>query len=109
MSTLEANIRIELSELFALHQLKLDCSALSLSALIDSMSAAKLCDQPLFIKLTQLDAAICQLDLGLYGLCSDCESEIEAERLSDNPLEQRCARCAANYSHEHRHELRLTY
>ncbi len=73
------------------------------------MSEARLCNDPLFRQLAQLDAAICQLDIGLYGLCSDCETEIETERLNNNPLEQRCAHCEANYSHEHRQELRLAY
>ncbi|QYJ92313.1 TraR/DksA family transcriptional regulator [Shewanella spartinae] len=109
LSVLEANLRKELGTLLALHQITLDTQQLSLTSLIDEMTAAKLTDEPLFIKLTQLDAALCQLDLGLYGLCSDCEADIEAERLNANPLEQRCTQCAADYAHEHRHELRLTH
>lgn len=109
LSELEANLRKELGNLLALHQLSIDCKTLSLSALIDKMTEAKLCDERLFVQLTQLDAAICQLDIGLYGLCADCEAEIEAHRLSVNPLEQRCTQCAADYAHEHRHELRLNH
>lgn len=109
LSELEANLRKELGHLLALHQLSIDHQTLSLSILIDQMTAAKLCDEPLFLQLTQLDAAICQLDIGLYGLCADCEAEIEPNRLNENPLEQRCAQCAADYVHEHRHELRLSH
>ncbi|WP_115718044.1 TraR/DksA family transcriptional regulator [Gallaecimonas mangrovi] len=49
-----------------------------------------LCD-----RLSKVEAALCQLELGLYGICSDCESEIEMERLVKDPAEQRCAKCAA--------------
>nr|WP_283104786.1 TraR/DksA C4-type zinc finger protein [Shewanella marisflavi] len=106
---LEASLRKELGALLALHQITVDTQHLSLTALIDEMTASKLADEPLFIKLTQLDAALCQLDLGLYGLCADCEADIESDRLNANPLEQRCTQCAADYAHEHRHELRLTH
>lgn len=109
LSELEANLREELGQLLAQHQLSMDSKTLSLSALIDALTAAKLCDDPLFIQLTQLDAAICQLDIGLYGLCADCETDIEPQRLTLNPLEQRCQQCAAEHAHQHRHELRLTH
>ncbi|MCE9678655.1 TraR/DksA C4-type zinc finger protein [Shewanella sp. AS1] len=109
LSLLETNIRVGLSQLLAQKQLEIDSKTLSLSALIEQMSASKLTCEPLFTKLTQLDAALCQLDIGLYGLCADCESEIEASRLMADPLEQRCAECAANHAHEHRQELRLNY
>lgn len=109
LSELEANLRKELGALLRLNHLSIDCDSLSLSSLIDELTAAKLCDEPLFLKLTQLDAAMCQLDIDLYGLCSDCESEIEQQRIDANPLEQRCAQCAADHEHEHRQELRLTH
>ncbi|EKE68751.1 TraR/DksA family transcriptional regulator [Gallaecimonas xiamenensis] len=47
-------------------------------------------------RLTQVEAALCQLDLGLYGICCDCEAEIELDRLAADPAEQRCARCTGS-------------
>ncbi|GIU53583.1 MULTISPECIES: TraR/DksA family transcriptional regulator [Shewanella] len=82
---------------------------MSLTELIELMSAQKLTDIPLFAQLTRLDAALCQLELGLYGLCSDCESEIEAQRLAADPTEQRCAKCGEKHRQEHRQELRLSH
>jgi len=109
LSQLETHLRKEIGALAKINQVSLDTQASSLCEIIEVLTKATLCDHPLFSKLTKLDAAICQLDIGLYGLCSDCESEIEPERLTKDPIEQRCANCAEQYDHEHRQELRLTH
>lgn len=83
--------------------------AASLCALIEWMTSQELTHQPLFKRLMRLDAAYCQLELGLYGLCADCETEIEAMRLSQDPTEQRCASCEAKFNRQHRQELRLDH
>lgn len=82
---------------------------LDLSEIIDTLTHTPLAEHALFLRLMRLDAALCQLDLGLYGLCADCETDIEADRLNQDPTEQRCLACAGQYEHEHRHELRLSY
>lgn len=57
-------------------------------------------------RLKQIDAALCQMDLGLYGLCSDCEEPLSSEQLEQDPTQQRCPRCEARYSKgRHSHEL----
>ena len=109
LSQLESNLRIEIGKLAQSKNISLDTQSSSLCELIAQLTQADLCKHPLFSQLTQVDAAICQLDIGLYGLCSDCENEIEAERLAINPVEQRCTQCAQNHEHEHRQELRLTH
>jgi len=110
LSELEANLRKEIGALPPfLEAIGEHYASLSLAELIDTLAQTPLADHPLFCQLNKLDAAFCQLDLGLYGLCSDCEAEIETERLSQDPTEQRCASCAEHYQHEHRHELRLTH
>ena len=86
-----------------------DIDALPLAVLIDYVSHTPIVDTPLFKKLTRLDAAICQLELGLYGLCADCEATIEPSRLTHDPTEQRCSRCEERYLHQHRQELRLKF
>jgi RNA polymerase-binding transcription factor DksA len=45
-------------------------------------------------QMQRVSAALCQIDLGLYGLCSDCEENIELERLNNDPSTQRCQRCS---------------
>lgn len=44
-------------------------------------------------RLELVQAALSQMDMGLYGLCSDCEARIERELLQQDPARQRCARC----------------
>ena len=58
--------------------------------------------QPHIKQLKQLDAALCQQQLGLYGLCSDCETELTFELLYQDPCRQRCTPCEQKYqSTEH--------
>ncbi|WP_116474519.1 transcriptional regulator, TraR/DksA family protein [Zobellella maritima] len=47
--------------------------------------------------LKQLDAALCQWRLGLYGLCSDCEAPLTAAQLWQDPCRQRCDHCEEKY------------
>lgn len=57
-------------------------------------------------RLKRLDAALCQMDLGLYGFCSDCEDPLLPEQLEQDPTLQRCPRCEARYRKGfHAHEL----
>ena len=57
-------------------------------------------------RLKRLDAALCQMDLGLYGFCSDCEEPLLPEQLEQDPTLQRCPRCEARYRKGfHAHEL----
>ncbi len=109
LSQLESNLRIEIGKLTESKQVQLNSPDESLCHLIAQLTELGFCEHPIFIQVTKLDAALCQLDIGLYGLCSDCESEIEAERLVSDPVEQRCGQCAENHEHEHRQELRLTH
>lgn len=44
-------------------------------------------------RLELVQAALSQMDMGLYGLCSDCECRIERELLMQDPARQRCQRC----------------
>ncbi|AQS36845.1 transcriptional regulator, TraR/DksA family [Shewanella psychrophila] len=109
LSQLESNLRIEIGKLALSKNISLDTQTSSLCELIALLTQAGLYEHPLFNQITQIDAALCQLDIGLYGLCSDCENEIEVERLDINPVEQRCALCSESHEHEHRQELRLTH
>src|SRR3972149_5598425 len=44
-------------------------------------------------ELTKMDAAIGKLEDGTYGVCEDCESEIDEERLKAVPLTPLCVKC----------------
>ena len=46
-------------------------------------------------RLEGIQAALSQMDMGMYGLCCDCECRIERELLAADPARQRCARCQA--------------
>ncbi|GAA5219333.1 TraR/DksA family transcriptional regulator [Corallincola platygyrae] len=48
-------------------------------------------------QLERIAAAQEQIELGLYGICSDCESPISLERLLQDPSQQRCGVCEARY------------
>ncbi len=49
---------------------------------------------PIQIKqLRKFAAALSQIDIGLYGICAYCESEIGEERLNKYPETQRCKTC----------------
>jgi hypothetical protein len=48
-------------------------------------------------RLEALQAAISLIDMGLYGLCSDCECRIESELLTADPTRQRCRRCEQQF------------
>lgn len=44
-------------------------------------------------RLNAVLAALSQLELNLYGICSDCECVIEPEALQLDPAAQRCNKC----------------
>jgi DnaK suppressor protein len=45
-------------------------------------------------ELVQLDAAIARVDAGEYGVCRDCEQEIDPRRLGALPYALLCTECA---------------
>lgn len=48
-------------------------------------------------QLKKVDAALCQQQLGLYGMCSDCEVELSRELLYQDPCRQRCSLCHSKF------------
>jgi DnaK suppressor protein len=45
-------------------------------------------------ELQQIDAAIARVDAGEYGICKDCEQEIDPRRLAALPYALLCTECA---------------
>ncbi|MCL1146718.1 TraR/DksA C4-type zinc finger protein [Shewanella sp. 10N.261.52.F9] len=109
LTAIESDLRVKIGALPEMQAKLMDQHDYSLCELIQIMTEVHLCEHPLFFNLMRLDAARCQLEIGLYGVCSDCENEIEAERLAEDPLEQRCANCSGQFSRQHRQELRLNH
>lgn len=51
-------------------------------------------------KIKCIDAALQGMELGLYGLCSDCETTLSVEALYDCPTQQRCPDCETKYQQQ---------
>ena len=45
-------------------------------------------------QVAMIDAAIARIDAGEYGVCVDCESEIDPKRLEALPFALLCTECA---------------
>lgn len=71
------------------------------------LSMAKSTHEPslceLATKLEKVDAAVCTLKMGMYGLCADCEEAIEPEDLLTDPTQARCRSCRAHSRYHHDH------
>ncbi|RBW47163.1 hypothetical protein DS885_04470 [Psychromonas sp. B3M02] len=52
------------------------------------------------MQIKSIDAALQGMELGLYGLCSDCETELTAEALFECPTQQRCPECELKYQQQ---------
>ena len=50
-------------------------------------------------EIGDLAAAIERLDNGTYGLCVECELDIEAARLDAVPAARRCSTCQTRFEH----------
>lgn len=44
-----------------------------------------------------IDATLNNIQIDMFGLCSDCEEEIEYQQLIKEPTTQRCRRCELKY------------
>jgi len=58
-------------------------------------------------EMKSIDASLNDIDLGLYGICSDCEAEIIIERLKENVTTKRCATCEKKYQKQKYNQFKL--
>ncbi|WP_244369755.1 conjugal transfer protein TraR [Pseudoalteromonas xiamenensis] len=49
---------------------------------------------PRYNRLVQLEAALCQIDIGQFGYCCDCEQAIDQSLLEHDAASQRCMSCS---------------
>ena len=54
-----------------------------------------------FQRLLQVDAALSAISIELFGLCVDCEEEIEEMRLESDPATLRCLECEEKSRYKH--------
>ena len=55
----------------------------------------------LAMKMEKVDAAVCSIRLGMYGLCVDCEEEIALDELQADPAQPRCHACREHSRYHH--------
>jgi DnaK suppressor protein len=48
-------------------------------------------------EIKQIEAARMRIATGNYGLCVDCEEEIDVARLQNTPYVERCVKCQSQY------------
>ncbi|MBB1272078.1 MULTISPECIES: hypothetical protein [Psychromonas] len=69
--------------------------------LIDSLVHSESHSLNLYKKqIKSIDAALQGMELGLYGLCSDCETALDIDALFKCPTQQRCDSCETKYQQQ---------
>lgn len=58
-------------------------------------------------EIKSIDASLNDIDLGLYGFCSDCEAEIAIEKLQENVTTKRCDICEKKYRKQKYNQFKL--
>jgi DnaK suppressor protein len=48
-----------------------------------------------------IEAALRRIDAGAYGVCIECDDEVEIDRLRAFPTARRCLPCQANFERNH--------
>lgn len=52
-------------------------------------------------EIRDVEAALRRIDVGAFGVCIDCDDEIELKRLHAFPTAKRCLPCQENYERNH--------
>lgn len=93
LSNIEIDLKTQAQRFLPHNMAHLNLQTQTLSQVIQLMAETLGKSHRLSLQLIQLDAAWCQLEMGLYGLCSDCEIQINQQLLEQFPLRQRCSSC----------------
>ena len=59
------------------------------------------------IAMKSIDAALNNMQIGMYGLCADCEEEIAIEQLNIDATSQRCLDCDNKYQKQKYNNYKL--
>jgi DnaK suppressor protein len=52
-------------------------------------------------EIRDIEAALRRMNVGAYGVCIDCDDEVEIDRLRAFPTAKRCLPCQASYERNH--------
>jgi len=52
-------------------------------------------------ELRDVEAALRRIHVGAYGVCDECDDEIDLDRLHAFPTAKRCLMCQENYERNH--------
>jgi len=55
-------------------------------------------------EIRQIEAALRRVDMGIYGVCRDCDGDIGYERLQRQPVAERCVVCQQQFERSYAHE-----
>jgi len=55
-------------------------------------------------EIRQIEAAQVRIATGNYGVCADCEEDIDIARLQNTPYAERCVRCQSHREKTYAHE-----
>lgn len=68
-----------------------DLEEASVAALLVDINLANI-DRHI-LEITEIDQALIRIAEKTYGVCTDCDTPIDAQRLAANPAAKRCLRC----------------
>lgn len=97
----KVKIRLTASSKLYLNDLVKDVDDMNADSLIDSLVHSESHSLNLYkTQIQNIDAALQGIELGLYGLCSDCEEALAVEELFKCPTKQRCPTCEIKYQQQ---------
>lgn len=97
----KVKVRLTASSKIYLNELVPKVDSMNADELIDSLVHSESHSLNLYKhQIQSIDAALQGMELGLYGLCSDCESELAIEDLLKCPTTQRCNACEIKYQQQ---------
>ncbi len=76
---------------------ELDQSRVGRLSRVDAMQAQQMAldgERRRKLQMVKVEAALARISNKSYGYCSECEEEIDPRRLSINPTNEMCVRCA---------------
>jgi RNA polymerase-binding transcription factor len=74
----------------------------SVADLLSDLDIARIDRQ--VIEIRRIEAALRRLDMGIYGVCRDCDGDIGYERLKSQPVAERCVPCQEQHEKSYAHE-----
>ena len=74
----------------------------SVADLLADMDVARIDRQ--ITEIRGIETALSRIAMGLYGVCSDCDGDIDYMRLQTQPAAERCVACQEQHERSYAHE-----